>query len=186
MVHPLLEKRLKENLPSTSSTKYLNHLKGVIFDDSLQKIDFDNAMLDLGDYFLFANEKYKNDTDIFVNDSLPVKHETIFSGFNANGRLIKCFSIRIDLSDRRYIKTIGLHYDKAKLLAGWRSSTIKEDDESGSHTEQLSNDTNEEDQVNDSQFPQFGINFHEQGQFFLGGEKNEPKLDNDLKTGNAK
>ena len=234
MVHPFRENRLKEYQPSISSKAYLNHLKGLNFEDHLQNIDFENITVNLGDYFLNVTEKWKNDTDIFIDSSLVVKHETAFNGFNEKDQFIKCFSIQLDLSNHRYIKAIGIHYDKARLMADWchdadeevdgngsqshgfsndadgevegsgsqsygfSNDTDEEVDGSGSQSYGFSNDTDEEVDGSSSQsygfnndttentegkgskLPRLGINFHEQGQFFLGGEKNDPSLENYL------
>ena len=143
--HPFKEKVLKEK-HSISSKKYLNYLAGVCFEDSMKKIDFKDVTLDLGDYFIGATEKWKNDTDTFIESSIDVVHETTFSGFNVKNRFVKCFSIQMDVSHHRYIKSIGLHYDRTKLMADW--NTIEEDHSSGPLNDQFESDTNDEYNLN--------------------------------------
>ena len=108
--------------------------------------------MNLGDYFLFATEKWKNDTDTLINSTLDVKHVTTFSGFNSKDDFFKCFSIQIDLSNHRHIRTIGFHYAKAKLLADWIKNPDPEDNWSG------------------YDIHRFGIKFNWQGQFLIGDE----------------
>ena len=123
--HPFKEKVLKEK-HSISSMKYLNHLEGTSFEDSMKNIDFEDVTLDLGDYFIDVSEKWKNDTDTFIESNIDVVHETIFNGFNVKNKFIKCFSIQMDLSHHRYIKSIGLHYNRTRLMADWNSNRIEE------------------------------------------------------------
>ena len=152
ILYPFLKKQFNNTHSNKSSDVYLDYLKGNIFADFFVKVDYEKATLNLGDYFLFATEKWKNDTDTLINSTLDVKHVTTFSGFNSKDDFFKCFSIQIDLSNHRHIRTIGFHYAKARLLEDWIKNPDPENNWSG------------------YDIHRFGIKFNWQGQFLIGDE----------------
>ena len=152
LIYPFINGKFKDFNSEINATVYLDYLKGNVVGDSLQTIDYENVTINLDDYFLYATEKWINDTDTLINSSLVIRHETIFSGFNANDRFLKCFAIETDLTHHRHIKEIGFHYDKAKLLGDWE----KDPDVDGNWI--------------DSSIHYYGIKFHQKGQFLIGEE----------------
>ena len=91
---------------------------------------------------LYLTEIWKNDSDTTYNSSLILNHENVFNGFNSNNNFVKCISLDVDISNRRYIKTINFYYNKTKLLADLKGSNERS----------------------------FGFKFHWKGQFLMGNE----------------
>ena len=154
-IYPFIEKRMKDISSEINASSYLDYLKGNSIDDSFKTVDYDKVTLNLGDYFLFATEKWKNDPDTLINSSLVLRHKKIFSGFNENNRFFKCFTIEFDVSLNRHIKTIGFHYDRAKLLADWSQ------DPEGRPNWIPGHDLGDD-------WHHYKIKFHRKGQFLIG------------------
>ena len=154
-IYPFVEKRFKDIYSGINISAYLDYLKGNSIDDSFKTVDYDKVTLNLGDYFLFATEKWKNDPDTLINSSLDLRHKNIFSGFNEHNRFFKCFAIEFDVSHNRHIKTIGFHYEKTKLLADWSQ------DPEGNTNWIPGQDLN-------SNWHHYDIKLHWKGQFLIG------------------
>ena len=127
-----------------NSTEYVNYLRGHTNENSIEAFDYDNIILNLDDYFLFATEVWKNDTDTTINSSLAIKHTIAFDGFNSENNFVKCISPDVDLSSHRYIKTISFNYNKTKLMDDWKGSPNIQGN--------------------------FGFKLHWKGQFLIGDE----------------
>ena len=110
-----------------NSSEYLEYLKGNKKLNSVESIDYEQVTLNLSDYFLYATEVWRNDSDTTINSTLSIHHGNNFNGFNSEGEFVKCTSLDIDLSNHRYIKTISFHYNKTKLLLDWKELRISND-----------------------------------------------------------
>ena len=141
-IDPFLRNRFDTIQNPVKRTEYLDYLKGNSKVNSVELIDFDDVTMNLNDYYLHATEIWKNDSDTTINSSLIVNHENIFNGFNSNDDFVKCFSLDVDLSNHRYIKTINFHYNTTKFFADWKG--LKE--------------------------MNFGFKIHKKGQFLIGEE----------------
>ena len=141
LIDPFVEKRFGFN---KTESKYLDYLKGKGNSNLAERNDYENITLNLGNYFLYAKEIWKNDSDIAINSSLKINHENSFNGFNSNDEFMKCFSLDADFSNHRYIKNISFFYNRTRLLLDWKGSPNKDG--------------------------KFGFKLHDKGQFLIGDE----------------
>ena len=144
LIEPFIDKSFNTNHSIINSTDYIKYLKGNASHNSVETIDYERVTLNLNDYFLFATEVWRNDSDTTINSSQPIQHVNTFNGFNSEDKFIKCISPDVDLSNHRHIKTISFNYNKTKLLTDWKGSLTIE--------------------------AKFGFKLHGKGQFLLGDE----------------
>ena len=115
--HPVLEEKLMKTNPNVTKESYLECLEGRSYNVPLENINYHNVTLNLTDYFLYADDLWRNES-FFSNSSLSIEHEESFNGLYRK-RLMKCFSLRFSFENNRYIKSIRFHYDLQKLLLAW-------------------------------------------------------------------
>ena len=144
LIDPFLEKRFAMVNTKLDVREYLNYLKGNGQSDLDEMNDFENITMDLKNYFLYAKESWKNNTDNAADISMTIDHENTFTGFNARGWFMKCFSLKADLSNHRYIKRINLYYNKTKILLDWKGFWNTKG--------------------------RFAVKLHDKGQFLIGDE----------------
>ena len=101
-----------------SRDDYLEYLKGNIFEDKYEPVNYKNVSLDLRNYFLSVEEQWQNSSSM-EKSSLKVEHKEVFSGFHY-GSFIKCFVLQYDVDTNRHIKAVKLYYDLQKLVDDWR------------------------------------------------------------------
>ena len=110
---PFTEEKLKQ-FGTTDRVGYWLYLKGEIFEDQFEHVDYQNVSLNLGDYFLYLKEIWHNSSS-WVNSSLTTTHEETFNGF-FDERILKCFTLKNDIGANRHIRGFKFLYDLDKLL----------------------------------------------------------------------
>ena len=116
-IDPFVDERLKNWIPLINESSYLQYLRGDFYDPDLQILDYSDLTFHLGDYFLYAEDRWRNQSS-FRNSSLSIEHKEVFSGFYFNS-FVKCFSLKFGLENNRYLKRIRFHYDLSKLISDW-------------------------------------------------------------------
>ena len=116
-IGPFVDERFKNLVPNISENSYLQYLKGDFYDQTLQTLDYSHLTFDLGDYFLYAEDRWRNQST-FRNSSLSIQHKEVFSGFYFNS-FVKCFSLEFGMKNNRYLKRIRFHYNLSKLISDW-------------------------------------------------------------------
>ena len=112
--NPFLVDKLNQTVPGTTQTKYLKYLNGEYWKDAYKTINYQSITIDLNDYFTYAQEKRKTDSN-WRNSSLLFYHREVFNGFYQS-YFIKCFSIESDIRNHRDIKKIRLYYSIQGLV----------------------------------------------------------------------
>ena len=123
--NPFIEKKLKQTNKILNITKnlvnrdnFLQHLEGNGFKSQYNDIDYKNVTIDMGKYFLFAKQKFRNESKSY-NSSLSIQHVETFNGFYL-GQFLKCFTIKFDTDGNWHIKALMFQYDFQKLLKDWK------------------------------------------------------------------
>ena len=116
-IDPFVDERLKNWIPLINESSYLQYLRGDFYDPDLQILDYSDLTFHLGDYFLYAEDRWRNQSS-FRNSSLSIEHKEVFSGFYFNS-FVKCFSLKFGLENNRYLKRIRFHYDLSKVISDW-------------------------------------------------------------------
>ena len=113
---PLLKDTLKDTDPNVTTRTYLKYLKGKLFDQRLQNIDYFNVTLDLNKYFLYAMIKLSSESHYHGSEKMTtIKHKTIFNGLY-KGDFIKCFTAEMQERDiPSTIKEITYYYNQTHL-----------------------------------------------------------------------
>ena len=115
-VNPFKSSWINETSTDINTTSYLEYLKGELFDERFQHIDYERFTLNLSDYFLLGEELWKKESS--YSSTLSIKHKQIYNGFYFHA-LTKCFTFQIEFGKRRSLKEIHLHYDLQQLLLDW-------------------------------------------------------------------
>ena len=117
--NPVLDKRIKEVSPNTSTESYLEYLNGDNFDEKFELIDYENVTIDFTDY---RHADWRGTYIEFTNGTLLqkensyFKHEVIFNGFFRKHWFLKCFSFLPDKEKLQNIKNVYYYFDKQKLF----------------------------------------------------------------------
>ena len=96
--NPFIEDKLKEINSTITISKYLQFLKGEIFDEQMKDIDYDNVTLDIVRYLDQAKI-------VLANGSLYHPRETFRPYVGIRSSSLKCFSF-----DTPFIPRIGVEY----------------------------------------------------------------------------
>ena len=70
--NPFLANILFDNHSRTNREKYLEYLQGDFWEDSFTTIQYENVTVDLNDYFVYAVEKWNNESQ-WRNSSLTFR-----------------------------------------------------------------------------------------------------------------
>ena len=115
---PVVETQLMKVNSNITQKYYLNYLHGKVYSNNLEKIDYQSVSIDLHDYFLYADELWRDQTS-FRNSTLAIEHKEIFSGFYYKNIFLKYFSIRFSSLVSRNIKRIKFHYNLTRFRSDW-------------------------------------------------------------------
>ena len=111
---PFVAKKLSETIHGLTSKLYLKYLTGEYSNDSLNAISYENITVDLNNYFMYAQEKMKNDS-LWRNSSLSFFHKEIFNGFYLS-YLLKCYSVENNIEEHRNLNKIRMYYKGEELI----------------------------------------------------------------------
>ena len=106
---PFILEKLRQYNSSIDQKSYLRYLKGDLYEEHYEKIDFDKVTFNLHDFFLNSYESWKNESS-WRSSSLQIKHVGVFSGF-AFEKFLKCFWIEYRIEKHRYIDGLYVDYD---------------------------------------------------------------------------
>ena len=143
LADPIVEAKLKKFNASISKDSYLKYIKGELFEEHYENIDYRKVTLNLFDYFLSGADSWRNEST-FHNSSITFEHKELWSGFALTSTFFKCFLLKDDMDNHRYVKSVMLTYDLQRLFT----------DFGGNNTSSL----------------QFYFTFHYPGQLFLSKE----------------
>ena len=127
-IDPFIDERLKNLTSNINEESYLQYLKGDLYDRRLQTLEYSSLTFDLGDYFMYAEDRWRNQSS-FRNSSLSIEHKEVFSGFYFNS-FVKCFSLEFGMENNRYLKRIRFHYNLSKLISDWKPVLINATEDS--------------------------------------------------------
>ena len=122
--NPFLNNKIRRNISEINASKYLQYLKGEIFDEKFHQIDYENVSMKLEDYFLYGQVKLLNETN-FRNYSSKFVHKEIFNGIDHyDGFFTKCFVGELhDTVDIRHVKAIKLYYNMSQMRTDLAAQT---------------------------------------------------------------
>ena len=112
-INPFLNKKLQSIDPKFNTTVYLKYLMGEYYDYQMTEIEYDNVILNLDDYFLFAQMKLRNDST-FLHKKLYPRHKVIFDGIY-HEMFAKCFAADIKKEDLSNVGKIRFLYKKYEM-----------------------------------------------------------------------
>jgi hypothetical protein len=96
--NPFIEEKLEQINSTITVSKYLQFLKGEIFDEQMRDIDYDNVTVNLSDYFLHSTVTWNNGSILTYtsgNDTVNKGTYTTYNGFLHN-KFVKCFASKLD------------------------------------------------------------------------------------------
>lgn len=106
--NPFLTETLNKTIVGMTKTEYLKYLRGEIWNNTYEFINYENATIDLNEYFTHGTEKRTNDFS-WRNSSLLFNHKVVFNGFYLSS-FMKCFSVESNIRNHRDIKKLQLYY----------------------------------------------------------------------------
>ena len=112
---PFLKKEFEGANSNTTVTTYVQYLKGEVFDQKFQNINYQSVTLDLNTYLLAAYARFRNGSEFKVDNHF-LTHKEIFSGVLGGEEFVKCFSFQNQLRQKAYIEKLYLRYNKTKLI----------------------------------------------------------------------
>lgn len=111
---PFLTETLNKTIFGMTRTDYLKYLRGEIWNNTYELINYENVTINLNDYFTHATEKRTNDFS-WRNSTLLFNHKVVFNGFYLTS-FLKCFSIESNIRNHRDIKKLQLYYSIQGLV----------------------------------------------------------------------
>jgi len=117
--NPFIDEKLKTISPDFNGTTYLQYLKGEIFDDKFNDIDYNNVTFNLSEYLVSDRVYWKNGTyadTTYETDIVKQQYKT-FNGI-WYGNFIKCFGIEVNNKYKNEIKFITKRYKQNEFLDG--------------------------------------------------------------------
>ena len=118
LINPFLDEKLRKIAPNVTKNSYLRYFQGELYDQRLENIDYNDVTIDLGDYFLYADDRWRNQSS-YRKTSLLITHKEIFSGFYFKD-FVKCFALMFGMENNQYLQRIRFHYDLRRLISDWR------------------------------------------------------------------
>ena len=113
--NPFLDKKLNKTDPTINSTSYMHYLKGEIYNERFESIDYENVTLNLNEHFLYGQVKYFNESEYRNTTSSKFKHHVIFNGFYYES-FVKCFQVTMNKEDHRDVRGVVLYYSNETLF----------------------------------------------------------------------
>ena len=111
-----MPKRVSNINNKISISEYVQYLKGELYDDGYENIDYWNVTIDLENYFLGAEVEWANET-LTHNDTLTFIHNVNFNGIDGiSGEFQKCFQVSSNINQHRYVKKFKIFYNKQAHL----------------------------------------------------------------------
>ena len=109
--NPISEEKLKLQIPELTTERYIDFLKGDIFDKELAKIDYEKVTIDIARYVNGSKVHYENGT-IDITTKRQVLRKT-YSFFHRRGGLYHCYELQTPKSKDLqimvfYIRSKGL------------------------------------------------------------------------------
>lgn len=114
---PFLQHKLQDIDESLNITTYLRYLKGEIFEDVYNRIDYNNVTLNLDDYFSYMTVVLRNKASP-KNNSIALNNKVKFNGFLFE-KFVKCFELISDMEIQRDIEQLYFFYNVTKLRLDW-------------------------------------------------------------------
>ena len=117
--NPFIKKRLEDIDPNIDTTAYLRYLKGDVYDQKYENIDYDNVTINLKDYLF---DPMFNHSQIYFPPNHTIKHRVTFNGFYGvyDEYFVKCFSFQPNNKDyltERGIKEVWFLIRYSQLIA---------------------------------------------------------------------
>ena len=81
---PILRQKLMRYNDNVNASSYLHYLKGHIFEERLDEIEYSNVSIDLNEYFFTGQALWSNET-LIPQSLFQVNHTENFNGFHGGG-----------------------------------------------------------------------------------------------------
>ena len=117
VVNPFLEENILKVFPEFKETTYLKHLKGDIWDDEYDTIDYAQSTLDLNDYLMSLEIFFRNGSTSQTS-SLNDIFDVVFNGIYHQGVFVKCFAHRL----QQQVKEITYAFNRTRMFAEFGDS----------------------------------------------------------------
>ena len=118
--NPFIEEKLKEINSTLTTSKYINFLKGDIFDDKLKNIDYENVTINLSNFLLHSTVTWNNGSILMynsLNDTVNHGTYTTFNGFLHN-KFVKCFASKLSTKHKGDFNWFQILYVQNTFLNG--------------------------------------------------------------------
>ena len=106
--NPFLPERLSE------ISEYIEYMKGDVFRNESENIDYGNVTLSLNNYLMFSKIKWRNGS-IITYGSTHVRQKEIFNGWYAHA-FFKCFEVSSNIRGRSKIESIYFYYKRKEIM----------------------------------------------------------------------
>ena len=117
VANPFLEENILAVFPEFKETTYLKHLKGDIWDDEYDGIDYAKSTLDLNEYLLSVGIVFRNGSRAQILNLHNI-FGVIFDGVYHQGAFVKCFAHRL----QQQIKEITYAFNRTRMFAEFEDS----------------------------------------------------------------
>ena len=117
---PFLEKEIELIDPELNGTTYLKHLKGDIYEERFDNIDYENVTLNLNNYLTKIRIDFRNGSSKEMSKMLA-GHEVTFNGFYYENYFLKCFAYHLDEKTAPQILRVTYVYDKNQFFKDFPS-----------------------------------------------------------------
>ena len=93
--NPFIPKKLADIDPTINSTSYLQYLKGEIYEEKYEQIDYENVTIDLEHYMKPPLIKMFNDSNLHSPQGHAIKYHVNFNGLYGGyeDKFVKCFEV---------------------------------------------------------------------------------------------
>ena len=118
--NPFIEEKLQEIDPTMTSSKYLEYLKGDIFDEQLNEIDYENVTVNLSNFLLHSTVTWNNGSILMytsMNETVNHGTYTTFNGFLHN-KFVKCFASKLNTQHKGDFNWFQILYVQNTFLNG--------------------------------------------------------------------
>ena len=122
--NPFMEDKLYEINSTITVSKYLEFLKGNIYEESMRDIDYDNVTVDLSDHLLHSTVGWNNGsflTYTLKNDTVNKGTYTTYNGFLHN-KFVKCFASKLNNDYKGSFNWFEILYEQNPFLNGFTGS----------------------------------------------------------------
>ena len=118
--NPFIEDKLKEINSTLTVSRYLEFLKGDIFDEQMRDIDYENVTINLSNFLLHSTVTWNNGSILMYNSmNETVNHGTYttFNGFLHN-KFVKCFASKLNTKHKGEFNWFQILYVQNTFLNG--------------------------------------------------------------------